>query len=334
MWGNQQQSATRIGGNDGGNSFDLFVRRGRFFVAGQLLKNVGALAEFAQPLQRPPDRRAQAGIQRQVAGWDVALLAPRDQLPARGTSSRAGAVASVSMPLEADVRAALTRSHFRVLPEEVLARLAFGAVRVQVPAGTELIAPCSVPRLLLMVSGVGKTYLIAPNGRQATVRYARAGDIVAATVAYEDRPTLPGFRTLTASTVLIFNMESVRALTRTDVRVANVFNVEMAERLSAYFAELAGTTFGSLRERVIRHLLDVASEQQRGPTLVARLSQQELADAVGSVREVVGRVLGKLRDEGLLRTHEGELELLEPARLAEEAPAAVTRVTRAGDQGR
>jgi len=113
------------------------------------------------------------------------------------------------------------------LPEEVLARLAAGTVRVQVPAGTELIAPGSVLRLLLMASGVGKTNLIAPHGRQATVRYARGGDIVAATVAYEVRPTLPGFRRLTASTVLIFNSENVRALTRTDVRVANVLN-EMA----------------------------------------------------------------------------------------------------------
>ena len=238
------------------------------------------------------------------------------------------------MPLEADVRAALARSHFRTLPEELLARLTAGAVRVQVPAGTELIAPGSVPRLHLMVSGAAKTYLIAPNGRQATVRYARAGDIAAGTSPFDERPCLPGFRTLTASTVLIFNMDTVRALAKSEVRVANVFNVEMADRLYAYFAELAGTTFGSLRERVIRHLLDVASEQQRGPALVARLSQQELADAVGSVREVVARVLARLRDDGLLRTREGEVELLDPGRLAEEAPAAVTKVTRAGDLGR
>jgi CRP/FNR family transcriptional regulator len=77
----------------------------------------------------------------------------------------------------------------------------------------------------------------------------------------------------------------------------------------------------------------VASEQQRGPTLVARLSQQELADAVGSVREVVARVLGKLRDDGLLRTGDGEVELLDPERLAGEAPLA-TKVARAGDKGR
>lgn len=238
------------------------------------------------------------------------------------------------MPFPADVRVALGRSHFGALPEDVLARLTAGAVRLEVPAGTELIPPGTIPRLFLMVGGVAKTYLIAPNGRQATVRYARQGDIVAATSVYDQRPCIPGLRTVTAATVLAFAMEAVQALAHSDVRVANALNVEMAHRLYAYFAELAGTTFGSLRERVVRHLLDVASEQQRGPALVARLSQQELADAVGSVREVVARVLGKLREDGLVRTGDGEVELVDLPRLAEEAPALATKVTRAGDKGR
>ncbi len=238
------------------------------------------------------------------------------------------------MTFDADVHAALARSHFASLPDELVARLTAGAMRVDVPAGTELIAPGSAPRLLLLVAGVGKTYLIAPNGRQATIRYARAGDIIASVAVYDPRPGAAGFCTLTPTTVLIFNMDVVQALATTEVRVANVFNVEMAERLRAYFAELAGTTFGSLRERVVRHLLDVASEHQRGPALIARLSQQELADAVGSVREVVSRVLGKLREDGLVRTGEGGIELIDLARLAEEAPPGVTKVTRQGDIGR
>lgn len=238
------------------------------------------------------------------------------------------------MSLDPDVPQALARSHFSVLPEEVLARLTAGAVRVDVPPGTDLITPGAPGRLLLMVGGVMKTYLIAPNGRQATIRYARQGDILAASVLFERRLTGAGCRTLTPASVLIFNMDNVRALATSDVRVANVFNVEMAARLFAYFDELAGTTFGSLRERVVRHLLDVASEQQRGPGLLARLSQQELADAVGSVREVVARVLAKLREDGLVRTGDGEIELLDPARLAEEAPAAVTKVTRTSDNSR
>jgi CRP/FNR family cyclic AMP-dependent transcriptional regulator len=238
------------------------------------------------------------------------------------------------MPLEPDVRAALARSQFAALPEELLLRLTAAAVRVDVPPGTDLISPGGAMRLMLVVAGVTKTYLIAPNGRQATIRYARPGDIVAAPAIFDTRPSGAGLRTLTTASVLIFNTDTVRTLATTEVRLANAFNVEMSDRLSAYFAELAGTTFGSLRERVVRHLLDVASEQQRGPNLVARLSQQDLADAVGSVREVVGRVLARLREDGLVRTGEDGIELLEPARLAEEAPAGVTKVTRQGDPGR
>jgi CRP/FNR family transcriptional regulator, cyclic AMP receptor protein len=223
------------------------------------------------------------------------------------------------MSLEPDVCAALARSHFRALPDALLARLTVGAVRVELPAGTELISPGRRGRLFLVVGGVFKTYLIAPNGRQVTIRYTRPGDTVAAPTVFDDRPTHAGARALTAATVLLFNMETVRALATTDVHIANVFNIEMTLRLYAYFDELSGTAFGSLRERIIRHLLDRASEQQRGAQLVANLSHQELADAVGSVREVVARILAKLRQEGLVRSNDAGIELVEPGRLAEQA---------------
>jgi len=238
------------------------------------------------------------------------------------------------MSLEPDVCAALARSHCRALPDDLLTRLTAGAVRVELPAGADLIAPGAHGRLFLVVAGVFKTYLIAPNGRQATIRYSRPGDIAGSATVFDDRPSLASCRTVTASTALLFHMDTVRALSTTEVRVANVLNIEMTQRLYAYFAELSGTTFSSLRERVIRHLLDVASEQQRGAALVAKLSQQELADAVGSVREVVARALSKLRQEGLVRTGEAGIELLEPARLAELAAPGVTNVTREGDLGR
>jgi CRP/FNR family transcriptional regulator len=49
-----------------------------------------------------------------------------------------------------------------------------------------------------------------------------------------------------------------------------------------------------------------------------RASQQELADAVGSVREVVTRTLHGLREEGLIETARDEIVLLDPVRLSEE----------------
>jgi biotin operon repressor len=48
------------------------------------------------------------------------------------------------------------------------------------------------------------------------------------------------------------------------------------------------------------------------------ISQQELANAVGTVREVVVRVLRDLRQDGVVRTERDRIVLLEPARLIQE----------------
>ena len=62
-----------------------------------------------------------------------------------------------------------------------------------------------------------------------------------------------------------------------------------------------------------------------GGRLAARVSQQELADAVGSVREVVARALRDLRAAGIVATAADRVVILDPARLYGETggPAGV-----------
>jgi CRP/FNR family transcriptional regulator, cyclic AMP receptor protein len=52
---------------------------------------------------------------------------------------------------------------------------------------------------------------------------------------------------------------------------------------------------------------------------VAKVSQQELADAAGSVREVVARALRDLRVAGIVATAADRVEILDPARLYAES---------------
>ncbi|HEX5878773.1 MAG TPA: helix-turn-helix domain-containing protein [Actinomycetota bacterium] len=75
------------------------------------------------------------------------------------------------------------------------------------------------------------------------------------------------------------------------------------------------------------HLLDLASarvgeqtgsDHRAGRELVVQVSQQELANAVGTVREVVVRVLRELRQDGVVRTERDRIVLLEPGRLIQE----------------
>lgn len=71
-----------------------------------------------------------------------------------------------------------------------------------------------------------------------------------------------------------------------------------------------------MRERVARQLLDIAIETRSPVGLVAPLTQQDLADSVGTVREVVARVLREFRDEGLVHTEPSRIVITDPDGLA------------------
>jgi CRP/FNR family cyclic AMP-dependent transcriptional regulator len=121
-----------------------------------------------------------------------------------------------------------------------------------------------------------------------------------------------------------------------DAGVARALLAELSERVLSFIAEIPGSAFATVRQRVARHLLDLASEDQSGPDLVAAIGQQELADAVGTVREVVVRALRELRQAGVLETRREGILVLDPERLLSEAYSAEagTNVPGRWNQGR
>jgi len=71
-----------------------------------------------------------------------------------------------------------------------------------------------------------------------------------------------------------------------------------------------------MTERVAWHVLDVDVEAPTGGGLIAAVTQQQLADSVGTSREVVARVLRVMRRDGILVTAKEQIEVVDPARLA------------------
>ena len=224
---------------------------------------------------------------------------------------------------DAVARAAIEKSVFGALPTPSLRRLVTDASLLDIPAGAVFIRHGTTPPTVhLLVRGLGRTFLASPTGRQATIRYIREGEVVGSASLFLAEPMPVGSQVIVDSTLLRLSAKIVREIVATDVHVANAFNREMALRLSAYFRELEETTFGSVRQRLVRHLLHVAGERQRGADLVVQMSQQQLADAVGSVREVVARIVGDLRRDGLLRTVDDGIVITDPTRLEAEGWSA------------
>jgi len=70
-------------------------------------------------------------------------------------------------------------SHLGELPADVLDDLMAGAVRVKIPAGSVIHREGEgAPHLKLVVSGIVRAFVSAPDGRTMTVRYCRPGALL------------------------------------------------------------------------------------------------------------------------------------------------------------
>jgi CRP/FNR family transcriptional regulator, cyclic AMP receptor protein len=217
--------------------------------------------------------------------------------------------------VDADVAAALEGSFLGGLPIEVARRLLAAGRRADVPAGTTVYREFSAPQTQLVVRGLLRVYMNSPEGRQVTVRYARNSDVLGIAVLVGG-PADVCVQTLADSTLFRIDRVTLQNAARADSRVAWAIAEELNRRLYENLQQTAINTFGTVRQRVAAHLLDLASaHQQPHGDLVARVSQQELADSVGSVREVVARVLRDFRLSRLVATATDSVHILDPAGL-------------------
>jgi CRP/FNR family transcriptional regulator len=204
------------------------------------------------------------------------------------------------------------------LPAPTVEALSAGGTLVEFPAGYSVYSEADAARLAVILRGLLRVYMHASDGRQVTVRYVRPGDLLGGP-ALVGGPAPVFVQALTESAAYFFDAARVKALAHSDAAVAWALAEECVHRLYDILEELAGNTFATVRQRVARHLLDLAASRQpaSGP-LTAVINHQDLANSVGSVREVVARVLRELRVERLVRTSPGRVEILDPERLSTE----------------
>jgi CRP/FNR family transcriptional regulator len=216
-----------------------------------------------------------------------------------------------------DAAVALLRDGaWRSLPVDTVERLAAGGRQVDVPLGVVVYAESDAERFGVIVRGLLRVYMHTSDGRQVTVRYVRRGGLLGAP-ALVGGPAPVSVQALTSSAAYFMDVAAVRRLARQDPAVAWALAEESVHRLYDVLEELAGNTFATVRQRVVRHLLDLAASRPASDgRLAALVSQQELANGVGSVREVVARVLHELRAASLIRTSPGRVEILDPLKMS------------------
>ena len=222
--------------------------------------------------------------------------------------------------MDTTVTTALAASNLGGVSPELMNELLAGARQSVIRGGATFHREGEpTAHLELVVSGLARVLITAPDGRTMTVRYCRPGALLGAMSLFTSGFTMPAsVQALTETRLLHLQPDAVRSLAR-EPRVADALIRELAERAREFLGEIAGGTFGTVRQRVVRHLVDLAVLDGADPSasdgLVVHASQQELAEATGTVREVVVRILRELRDDDLVQTSRGRILLLDIERL-------------------
>jgi CRP/FNR family cyclic AMP-dependent transcriptional regulator len=229
--------------------------------------------------------------------------------------------------IDAEVQAAVEAGPLGDLPASVVGRLLTEATLIRLSAGGTLYRPGQHVGLHLVVNGLVRVAMTSEEGRSITVRYARSGDVLGVPVLVSGAAPVTA-HAVTEATLCATPQKLLAALAHSDVRVALWLADELARRVNGLLIELGRSAFLPVRARVARHLLDLATDVPSAE-LVARVTQNELADAVGSVREVVTRSLGVLRRDGLIEQRAEGIRILDAGRLAEVADAEARATPRA-----
>lgn len=205
-----------------------------------------------------------------------------------------------------------SQSALRGLPDYARDALIDSAVTISVPPRGSLVDPYGPPKVGILLSGQAKVKLTSQDGREAAVRYIGPGQMVGLPAAISQGSPV-GADAITTCEVSLFNVAVLRKLAMSDPQVTWEFANMVCQILYEIAEFSAGNLFLPVRQRVSRHLLDLAERTPEG--VVVRVDQQGIADSIGSVREVVARALRSLREEGLIQRTQGGLTLLNLAAL-------------------
>ncbi|MBI4442786.1 MAG: Crp/Fnr family transcriptional regulator [Acidobacteria bacterium] len=176
--------------------------------------------------------------------------------------------------------------------------------------------PCQ--GLFVIFSGALKIFKQSPQGREQVLTVERAGGVVAELPVFDGGPYPASCEPVEPSVLVFISKQDFHRSCHEDPELALKVLASVGARLRRLVGIIEELSFLTVRSRLAALLLETAraaTTDQRAhpiPTGDARkktspvpvplkLTQQEMAARIGTVRELVSRNLGRLQAEGIIR---------------------------------
>jgi CRP-like cAMP-binding protein len=156
---------------------------------------------------------------------------------------------------------------------------------------------------------------LSPEGREHVVSYLGPGRLLNLVPALDDGAALGSVDALTDATTYAIPCDLLREWIARDADLAAAVARYLAGELRRVDAMLADMALHTVRARLARFLLTHAESNPAHH----RWTQAMIAANIGTVRDVVGRLLREMRQEGIIRRERGRLVIVDREALEREA---------------
>jgi CRP/FNR family transcriptional regulator len=159
----------------------------------------------------------------------------------------------------------------------------------------------------LVLKGRLRVYTIAPNGIEATLYFIDPGEacVLALNCLFNDLLYPAWVQAEVASSVAVISGATYRKLFESETSIQNLTIQGLSTLVFRLMGELEQIHGRNYRERLAQFILMHANAER---TLA--MTQQRIAQHLGTTREVIARVMGELVAERLLQTRRGSTVIM------------------------
>lgn len=217
-----------------------------------------------------------------------------------------GAASVITVPADEVIRHI---AYFEALPPEEVAALARASVRRRYRPGSAIFAQGEpAAGLYCVVSGRVKAVRYSPHGRELIIRFFVPFETFDEVGALEGGQNPSSAIAAEESEILLIPTAVLAPLLRRYPQVDTRIMTAMAQKLRFAMNRFEQVTLYDVKGRVATFLL----AQWRSGSRTCRLSQDELASMLGTVRQVAGRALAELQAAGAIKVRRGAIQILRP----------------------
>jgi CRP/FNR family transcriptional regulator, cyclic AMP receptor protein len=214
---------------------------------------------------------------------------------------------------------------FRGLADEDIEAIGHATTMTFCAPGQMLLSPDDPPeRIHIVKKGRVRVYRMTPDGKQLTLDIYDRGTILGdMRMLGQDRLPEAYAESVDDGIVCTLAPDELRSLIERYPAIGVNIISHLAARLQEAERELEAMAYQRVGQRLARKLIDLGQrfgvKTVRGTLIEARLTQQELADMVGTTRETLAHTLGDFRRSGLLTTDHHRVVIHNAERLLEVA---------------